>query len=367
MLNDLTPYQQAAIQTIRSRALELRSAAQRDIEAVLERQALNPNLLDAAMTAMRDGARIGLHFHPERLTRDGVTAAEGLLRTGLYTNQFVAGLSSGSPSAFRGGARDLWEDRLFGGAYHRASVTSQGRPKYGALDVMHYPDGPAPRFGSCFFLLRPDVAKHSTFTFGGSHEDCALDRTGTLDVMEPVIAPLLSQLESGNGAFAITDLSVKDCLTRMARTFSMPFPDPAARPLGRALDSFIEVQVHGELRLREDVERLIVDPAFRNHPTGEILARISRKFGIPLSWHPGYWMRVSEVPDIFRDYPVRPLAERIAGDGVLDAANIGAAANSVILDAEGWKGWAIGDDILTQFRRLWHVLVLAGEPLSRRR
>jgi hypothetical protein len=36
---------------------------------------------------------------------------------------------------------------------------------------MHYPDGPAPRFGSCFFLLRPNVAKRSTFTFGGSHED----------------------------------------------------------------------------------------------------------------------------------------------------------------------------------------------------
>jgi hypothetical protein len=105
MLNDLTPYQQAAIQTIRSRALELKSAAQRDIEAVLKRQALDPNLLDAAMAAMRNGARIGLHFHPERLTRDGVSVAEGLLRTGIYTNQFVAGLSSGSPSAFPGGER----------------------------------------------------------------------------------------------------------------------------------------------------------------------------------------------------------------------------------------------------------------------
>src|ERR1700746_3624176 len=93
---------------------------------------------------------IGLYFHPERLGRDGVSVAEGLLRTGIYTNQFVAGLSSGSPSAFPGGERDLWEDRLFGGAYHRADVTSSGRPKYGALDAMHYPDGPAPRFGSCF-------------------------------------------------------------------------------------------------------------------------------------------------------------------------------------------------------------------------
>jgi Protein of unknown function (DUF3626) len=101
---------------------------------------------------------IGLYFHPERLSRDGVSVAEGLLCTGIYTNQFVAGLSSGSPSAFPGGDRDLWEDRLFGGAYHGTGVTSPGRPKYGALDVMHYPDGPAPRFGSCFFLLRQNAA-----------------------------------------------------------------------------------------------------------------------------------------------------------------------------------------------------------------
>jgi hypothetical protein len=364
MMNDLTRYQQAAIQIVRNRALNLRSAAQREIDAVLKRQALDRSLLDASMAAMRDGARIGLHFHPERLSRDGVSVAEGLLRTGIYTNQFVAGLSSGSPSAFLGGERDLWEDRLFGGAYHGADVTSPGRPKYGALDVMHYPDGPAPRFGSCFFLLRPNVAKRSTFTFGGSHEDCALDRTGTRDVMEPVFAPLLSQLESGKGAFAVADLLVKDCLTRMAHTFSRPFPDPASRPLGHTLDSFIEVQVHGELSLENDVERLVADPAFRDHPTGEILARISRRFGIPLSWHPGYRMPVREVPDIFRDYPVRPLAERIAGDGMLDAANIGAVANSVKLDPDAWNGWASPDDILTQFRRLWHVLVLAGAPRS---
>jgi hypothetical protein len=48
------------------------------------------------MAAMRDGARIGLDFHPERLSRDGVSVAKGLLRTGIYTNQFIAGLSSGS-------------------------------------------------------------------------------------------------------------------------------------------------------------------------------------------------------------------------------------------------------------------------------
>jgi hypothetical protein len=50
---------------------------------------------------------------------------------------------------------------------------------------------------------------------------------------------------------------------------------------------------------------------------------------------------------------------------MLDAANIGAAANSVKLEAAAWKGWASDDDILTQFRRFWHVLVLNGAPRGR--
>ncbi len=359
MSNELTPYQQTAIQTVRNHALDSGPAAREEIDAVLKRQALDREVFDATMAT---GARIGLHFHPDRLSRDLLSVAEGLLRGGFYTNQFVTGLSSGSPSAFPGGERDLWEERLFAGAYHGADVTPACRPKYGALDVMDYPDGPSPRFGSCFFLLRPDVAMRSTFTFGGSHEDCARDRTGTLDAMAPVLAPLLSQIERGDGAFAIADLSVEDCLTRMARTFSTPFPDPASRPLGRALDSFIEVQIHGALSLHDDVERLVADPAFRDHPIGEILGEISRTYDIPLSWHPGYEMPVGAVPEFFRDYPVRPLAERIAGDGTLDAANIGAAANSVTLEPEAWNGWASPGDIQTQFRRLWHALVLNGAP-----
>jgi hypothetical protein len=57
---------------------------------------------------------------------------------------------------------------------------------------------------------------------------------------------------------------------------------------------------------------------------------------------------------------MRPLAKRIAGQGILDAANIGAAANSVEFEPKAWKDWASHEDTLTQFRRLWHVLVLYG-------
>jgi Protein of unknown function (DUF3626) len=95
---------------------------------------------------------------------------------------------------------------------------------------------------------------------------------------------------------------------------------------------------------------------------GQTLARICSQYEIPLSWHAGFTLPVNKVPHTFRDYPVRPLAERIAHRGILDAAKIGEAANSVHLERELWRGWASYDDTLTQFRRLWHVLVLFGMP-----
>jgi len=358
----LLPYQRKALEHIRTLATRESLTAGDDISAVLERAGLNESAYEDAIESVRSHGRVGLHFHPERLTRSGVTVADGLLRTGIYKSQFETGLSGGSPSAFPGGGRDLWESQLFGGAYQEPGASHAGRPKYGALAVMDHPDGPAPRFGSCYLLLHPEVSKRSTFTFGSSHEPHAPERTGTLDVLDPVMAPLLAQLEQGSGAFGTDDLTVAGLLDQLTHGLSKPLLDPETRPLGRALDSFIEAQIHGDIRLSQDVERLVADPAFREHPVGESLARISTRYGIPLCWHPGFTLPVSKVPDVFREYPVRPLAERIAGQGILNAANIGAMANSLEFEPEAWKGWASHEDTLTQFRRLWHVLVLGGVP-----
>jgi hypothetical protein len=360
--SNLLPYQRNALEHIQQLASRVGSTAGEDIRAVLDRAGLHEGVYDDAIRSMRVHARVALHFHPERLSRTGRTVAEGLLQTGVYMSQFETGLSGGSPSAYPGGERDVWEDRLFGGAYHEPGASPAGRPKYGALAVMDHPDGPAPRFGSCYFLLRPNVSRRSTFTFGSSHEPHAPERTGTLEVIGPVMAPLLAQLEQGSGAFGVGDLTVAGLLDQLTRGLSKSFLDPQTRPLGRALDSFIEAQIHGDIRLGQDVERLVADPAFRDHPVGEILATISTKFEIPLSWHPGFALPAGKVPDVFRGYPVRPLAERIAAGGVLDPANIGAMANSFALDPEAWRDWASSDDTLTQFRRLWHVIVVNGAP-----
>lgn len=98
------------------------------------------------------------------------------------------------------------------------------------------------------------------------------------------------------------------------------------------------------------------------------LFEVSRNNQIALSWHPGFTLPASEVPEVFRGLPVRPLAERVAEGGILDGAKIGAMANTVELEPKAWEGWGecnpsvLHESILAQFRRLWHVLVSTGRP-----
>src|SRR5207248_11515981 len=133
--------------------------------------------------------RIVLHFHPDRFGRKPITVAESLLTEGVYRNQFETGLSSGSPTAFPGGERDDWERTLFGGAYHAEGVLASERPKYGSLELVRFPDGPAPRFGSCYFVLR-DVGARTSITFMGSEDRNATNRVGTLATPHAVMAAL---------------------------------------------------------------------------------------------------------------------------------------------------------------------------------
>ena len=123
--------------------------------------------------------------------------AEALLEEGIYRNQFETGISAGGLSAFPGGLRDTWERTLFGGAYHTEDVTDSERPKYGALELVRYSDGPIPRFGSCYLVLQPSVTRRTSFTFAGSEDPRATEQLGTIDRMENVMAGLFAEIEGG--------------------------------------------------------------------------------------------------------------------------------------------------------------------------
>jgi hypothetical protein len=315
-----------------------------------------------ALANLSREAHVAVHFHPERLTRHGYSIAQGLLRDGVYKNQYETGTSSGSPTAFAGGERDLWERTMFGAAYVDMSLAAE-RPAYGALILATHPDGPSPRFGSSYFVLRPEVSHRCTFTWGGTNEDDALARSGTLQNFAPVMAAALGQLERAPGALGIADLTGPDLIARM----SLARAPARGAELGNVLDSFFEVQIHGAIDLRLDVVSLVVDPAFVRSETGALLEQICARYGIELAWHPGYVLAVDGVPEEFRGYRIGPLARRIARAGTIDAASIGIAANAFYNAPADWGELGTYDDALTTFRRLWHVLVERGVPAPARR
>jgi hypothetical protein len=126
-------------------------------------------------------------------------------RRRVYRSQWVTGISNGGLTAFPGGERDRWEERLFAGAYQRSGVTADEHPIYGGLDLLGHPDGSCPRFGSC------------------------------------------------------------DLVASLAAEW------PTPNLLGRAIDDYIEAQIHGRLRLEDDVDAVVADPSFRGSETGRSL------------------------------------------------------------------------------------------------
>ena len=370
----LSPSQRAALHHVEAVVSRVDVTARRRVATLLQRAGCAADAYSQALECVRLHARVVVHFHPDRLGPKSTTVAEALLHEGVYRNQFETGLSSGSVSAFRAGARDMWESTLFGGAYHADGVTASDRPRYGGLELVRYPDGPIPRFGSCYFVLRPGVSMRTSFTFMGSEDPRAMERLGTIDRLHGVMAALFAEIEEGGMAtppwppFRAPTLGVPDLtvarLLEVVDDLRQPRTDPADGHPGRVLDTEIEAQVHGPVDLDRDVELLVADPAFAPTDTGTILSELAARYAIPLRWHCGFRLRVRDVPDDFRGPAIPRLAQRIAGqDGALDAAVIGRAEASLRTQPDGWRDWGSHAEALEHLKQLWHVLVHYGSPV----
>ena len=90
---------------------------------------------------------ITINFHPDRFANNGKTIIENLIEQGMYHGQFRTGTTNGGRTAYIGGDRYSWEQRIFFNAYPKGNID---RPKYGALNIFRYLDGATVRFGSCF-------------------------------------------------------------------------------------------------------------------------------------------------------------------------------------------------------------------------
>jgi Protein of unknown function (DUF3626) len=313
---------------------------------------------DALEAGLLRRGRVALHFHPDRLVAGGLTVAQALLRDGRYLSQFVTGISNGGLTAVPGGDRDRWERAMFAAAYHSPTAPPRDRPVYGALDLLRHADGPAPRFGSCHLRLRPEVTARTTLSVG----DSVLEPVdvGTAAAPAPVLAGLFEELAAGRMRLGAPDLDVRSLAALLLSTSHAP---RLTTRLGRAMDEYVESQVHGPVRLAEDAELLVADASFAGTPTEGDLDALAAEYGIDLAWHPGFVLGVDEIPAAPRGPLMPALARRLRerfGVDVVSAAVLGTAARSVVRDPSAWSDWASPADCLQQLKLLWHVLVIAS-------
>lgn len=249
-------------------------------------------------------ARVVVHFHPDRLFR-GQSLLSALAASGVYDSQFVTGTSNGGLTAFPGGDRFRWESRIFEGAYDDARP--EERPKYGALSLAERGDagyGAAPRFGSAYLRLKPEVMERTTF--------CRPD-----------------------SVFLPEHFGHAGDLSALAGV-KIPSDDP--------LDDYTEAHVHGPLIVARDVEAIVLDPSFEGDPVAEEARLLA-----PVAWHKGY--RLSQemlaANAAYRGAEVVALGQRIAVS-VLTPRDLGAFARRE------------PDHDPQTLKRLWHCMARFG-------
>ncbi|MDB4971120.1 MAG: hypothetical protein JWN44_6809 [Myxococcales bacterium] len=315
---------------------------------------------ETSVANLKTHARVALHFHPDRPDARGATVAQSLLECGIYKSQFETLISNGSVSAIQGGARDLWEQKIFGGAYQLAGTVASHRPKYGALNLMLHPDGPAPRFGSCYLLLKPDVSWRATYTYLDSHQDPA--QKGTYEELDDIVAALFLEAFTRDFAIGERNLTPTRLVDHLSTKLQEALHDPSGRSAARNLNHYIEAQVHGQVLLSRDADLLVADPSFRNSDTGHVLQAICERYRIGLFWHSGFAIAPADVPLDFRGPTMPSLAERVAVNGRVDAAAIGQAVRDLARSPVAWADRGDHPTVLQELKLLWHVLVKFAAP-----
>ncbi|MED3444325.1 hypothetical protein CON34_06660 [Bacillus thuringiensis] len=357
---ELSRSQLLALEYISKYAENEKREAKATINHILKMSNITDEIFEEAVANLKSHARIALHFHPDRLDSSMKSVAEALFEQGVYKSQFETLLSNGSVSAYPGGERDLWEKRIFGGAYQLEGVTNEQRPKYGALNLMLHPDGPAPRFGSCYFLLSPKVSSRSTYTYLDSHQDPK--EKGTYEEFDMILAALLEETFVRDFAIGKGKLTPTILINHLLANLKRPFIDLVSKEPARNLNHYIEAQIHGEISLKEDVEVLVADPSFKGTDVGRVLEEICLKYAIDLYWHIGFVLMVDEVPMDFRGSKMPSLARRIERNHCIDANIIGSAVVDLKRNPLSWSDRGTYEEVLQELKLLWHVLVRFGKP-----
>ena len=354
----LSPAQHAALEYIEEYARNLRTVGQAELPNVLAMSNITVEKFEQALLQIKEHARVGLNFHPDRIAHSGKSVAQSLLEDGFYRNQFETHLSNGRLDPTGAGLRAGWEDAVFGKVFSANQADLGERPKYGGLDLMLQPDGPCPRYGSCYFLLASTATKRSSFTYMDSHRNPV--EKGTLNVFEPIIAALMTECFERSFALGRHATSPAWLVDHLIRNLKGPDTDPGRLPPSRNLNHYIEAQVHGPVSLAADVDILVADPCYKDTKFEQIFESICQTYKLNFHWHAGFKLAVDAVPDDFRGPKMPALARRISTADYFDAYMIGQAAVDLKAHPQNWSDRGSYDTVLQELKCLWHVLVQFG-------
>lgn len=278
--------------------------AKKVVEQAIENIRRKSQGIDSSMPSA-----VTINFHPDRFTAEKKPILQAIAEDGYLKSQFETGTSNGGLTAYVGGERWLWEQRVFDGAYDDASNSL--RPKYGALNFRNYETGASPRFGSSYFQLKSNVSARTTFCYPDSYfepEDFAVFNR---------VNPLIEKALASN-----SDL----------------------------LDDYIEAHIHGEISVKDDIECLVLDPIFR----ASSIEQHALNLGVPVKWHNGYELSLEEMsryPD-YRGYEYIELAKELAQNGRINAKILGLAVTKLGYDEQ-------------EVKKVWHYLARFGYQSER--
>ncbi|MGF1743288.1 DUF3626 domain-containing protein [Vibrio profundum] len=360
-MSSLTKSQLSAIDCFRQHAIERKDNAISTISHILKMSNISDEVYKNAIRNLVGHAQVALHFHPDRLDSNMYSVANSLLSSGLYKSQFETAISNGSVSAHSGGDRDLWEKELYKGAYHSGEFDGKERAKYGALDLFKHPDGPAPRFGSCYFVLKPEISRRCTYTYLDSHN--IPEERGTIDEFDDIISALFIEIFTRNFALGENDINITKFVDFLSTKLTEPRNDFSREHIKSNLNHYIEVQVHGDVDLAIDVDYLVADPSFKNTDIGDNFEEMSRKYNFTVYWHRGFKLHIDSVPLDFRGPSMPLLAKRVISSGEYLTTNmIGDSAQSLKTNPELWSDYGSIAEVTQELKLLWHVLVTFGTP-----
>ena len=229
-------------------------------------------------------------------------------------------------------------------------------------------DGPAPRFGSCYFLLEPAVNARATFCYGDSHT--APTSWATQESLEVVLSELMLESFTRDSAIGIHPIRPPALVERIHTVLDGGGVENCwCFPPARNLDHYIEAQIHGAIQLGRDASALVACRSFRNHgEIGRQLELLASRYGLQLHWHEGSSLEVDRVPSDFRGPLMPGLARRIAGGGsLLTPPMIGdAARRAAEASEEEFAGFGGNDtkQVLQNLKLLWHCLPRYGSAID---